>query len=128
MQQRDMGVPLCANVDAETQGMILGKTEVIRSSFIHKSEPAGRSRVPGIRRNHIQSGSELCQESGLFFGLLAFISVDSHLPPAGFVLRPNAVAAAMANCFALDTERQAILSQKILESHGPSRRRSLNAA
>ena len=34
----------------------------------------------------------------------------------------------MANSFALDTLRQAILSQKIRESHGPSPRRSSNAA
>jgi len=34
----------------------------------------------------------------------------------------------MANSFALDTLRQAILSQKIRESHGPSTRRSSNAA
>src|SRR3954451_9094301 len=93
MQQRDMGVPLCANVDAETQGMIFRKTEVIRSSFIHEGEAAGRSPVPGIRRKHIQNGLQLCQESGLFFGLLAFINVDSHLPPAGFVHRPSGVAA-----------------------------------
>jgi hypothetical protein len=34
----------------------------------------------------------------------------------------------MANSFGLDTLRQAILSQKIRESHGPSTRRSSNAA
>ena len=34
----------------------------------------------------------------------------------------------MANSFALDTLRQAILSQTIRESHGPSTRRSSNAA
>src|SRR3954466_7142183 len=128
MQQRDMGVPLCANVDAETQGMIFRKTEVIRSSFIHEGEAAGRSPVPGIRRKHIQNGLQLCQESGLFFGLLAFINVDSHLPPAGFVHRPSGVAAPMANSFALDTLRQAILSQKTRESHGPSTRSSSHAA
>src|SRR6476660_3145897 len=84
MQQRNMGVPRCANVDAETKGMIFRKAEVIRGSFIQKSEPAGRSRVPGIRRNHIQSGLQLRRESRLIFGLLAFINVDSHLPPRGF--------------------------------------------
>src|ERR1700752_4420466 len=75
MQQRDMSVPLCANVDAETQGMIFRKAKVIRSSFIHEGEPAGRSRVPGIRRNHVQSGSQLGRESGLF------IDVNSHAVP-----------------------------------------------
>jgi hypothetical protein len=59
------------------------------------------------------------RESGLFFGLLAFICVDSHLPPAGFVLRPSAITAPMANSFAPDALRQAILSPKLLESHGP---------
>jgi len=33
-------------------------------------------RLPDI------DGLQLCRESRLFFGLLAFINVDSHLPPA----------------------------------------------
>src|SRR6266404_7948777 len=82
-----MVVPLCANVDAETQGMIFRKTKVFCSSFIHEGEAAGRSRVPSIRRNHIESGLQLCQESRLFFGLLAFIKVDSHLPLSNFMHR-----------------------------------------
>src|ERR1700739_62339 len=48
-----MGVPLCANVDAETQRMIFRKTKVVRSSFVHEGEPAGRRGVPGVRGNHI---------------------------------------------------------------------------
>src|SRR5258708_11137412 len=85
MHEGKMGVPLCANVDAETQRMIFRKTEVVRSSFVHEGEPAGRRRVPSMRWNHIQSGLQLCQVSGLVFGLLACVDVQSHLPPAGFV-------------------------------------------
>ena len=76
-----MGVPLRANVDAETQRMILGKTKVIRRSFVHEGEPAGWSRVPGMSRNDIQSGLQLRHESGPFFGLLAFVDVDRHAIP-----------------------------------------------
>jgi hypothetical protein len=39
MQQRDMGVPLGANVDAEAEGMIFREIKVVRSSLIHKGEP-----------------------------------------------------------------------------------------
>jgi hypothetical protein len=52
MHEGKMGVPLCANVDAETQRVIFRKTKVVRSSFVHKGEPAGRRRVPGKRGNH----------------------------------------------------------------------------
>src|SRR6266851_8724269 len=68
------------------------------------------------------------REARLFFGLVALIIVDSHLPPASFVHRTSGVAAPMANAFALDRLRQAMLSQKILENHGSSTRRSSNAA
>src|SRR5208282_6277438 len=81
MQERDMGVVLCANVDAETQGMISRKTKVIGSSFIHEGEAAGRSRVPGISRNHIKNGLQLRHEFGPFFGLPPFIDVDSYAIP-----------------------------------------------
>src|SRR5258705_6214399 len=53
MHEGKMGVPLCANVDAETQRMIFRKTKVVRSSFVHEGEPAGRRGVPGMRGNHI---------------------------------------------------------------------------
>src|SRR5712692_3335291 len=53
MHEGKMGVPLCANVDAETQRMIFRKSKVVRSSFVHEGEPAGRRRVPGMRGNHI---------------------------------------------------------------------------
>jgi hypothetical protein len=76
------------------------------------------------------NGLQPCREFGLFFGLPAFINVDRHLPPAGFVHRPGAVAAPMANSFAPDKLRQAsyalgklrqaMLSQKVVQSHGSS--------
>lgn len=40
MQKRDMGLPRRAGIDAETQGVILWKTEIVRSSFVHEGEPA----------------------------------------------------------------------------------------
>jgi hypothetical protein len=48
---------------------------------------------------------QLCHVSGVVFGLLACIDVDSHLPPAGFVEQPSVgpVAAPMANSSALDS-------------------------
>jgi hypothetical protein len=59
MQKGDMGIPLCAHVDTETERMILWKTEIIRVSFIYKGERAGRGGVPGIHRKHVESGSQL---------------------------------------------------------------------
>src|SRR5260370_15974708 len=61
MQQPDMGVPSSANADAETQGMIFWKTKVVRRASIHEGETAGRRRVPGMCRDHIQSGLQLCR-------------------------------------------------------------------
>ena len=57
-----MGIPRSDDVDSETEGMVLRETEVVRSSFIHEGERAGRSSVPGIRRNYIESGLQLCFE------------------------------------------------------------------
>src|SRR5580658_10454583 len=90
MQKPDMGVPRYADVDAETQGMIFRKTKVVRSSFIHEGEAAGRICVPGIRRNYIQSGLQLGGGSGLFFGLLlpelVFAFPDAFSRCSGFML------------------------------------------
>ena|SRR6516225_1255208 len=75
--------------------MIFRTTKVIRSSFIHEGEPAGRSRVPGIRGNHIYSGLQLCRDFGLFFGPLAFIDVNSQALLAARKSRVTSVMLAM---------------------------------
>src|SRR5271165_7606433 len=49
--------------------MIFRKTKEISSSFVHEGEGAGRSRVPSISGNHIQSGLQVSRETWLFFGL-----------------------------------------------------------
>jgi hypothetical protein len=54
MQQRDMGVPLGANVDAETQGMIFRETKVIRSSFIHEGERRTEPRTKYVPESHLE--------------------------------------------------------------------------
>ena len=59
MQKEEMGVPLCAHVDTETETMIVRETEIIRMSFIYKSERAMRISVPGVRRNYVEGGSQL---------------------------------------------------------------------
>ena len=51
MHEGKMGVPLCANVDAKTQGMTFRETKVVR--VIYEGEPARWRRVPGVRGNHI---------------------------------------------------------------------------
>src|SRR5271168_333605 len=39
--------------------MIVRKTKVIGGSFIHEGEAAGRSRIPGVSRNHVENGLQL---------------------------------------------------------------------
>jgi hypothetical protein len=53
MEKRNVRIPICADIDAEPQGMVSGQTKVIRLSLIHEREPAGRISVLGVRRNHI---------------------------------------------------------------------------
>jgi hypothetical protein len=64
-----MRIPLSAYVESEAEGLVLGKTEVIRGSFIHEGERAGSNSVPGVRRNHIESGLQLCFKRGLLRNL-----------------------------------------------------------
>jgi hypothetical protein len=59
-----MGIPLSADVESETERVVFGKTKVICTSFIYEDESAGRSSVPGIRRNDVESGLQLCFELG----------------------------------------------------------------
>src|ERR1700693_4432632 len=78
MQKGDMGIPRCASIDSPTERMVFRNTEVIRSSFIHEDEGTGGNSVPGIRRNHIESGLQLCFEWPRVFGMLAVLDVDTR--------------------------------------------------
>src|ERR1700686_1616669 len=51
-----MSVPRCAGLDPEPKRVILREAEIIRASFVYEGERAGRSRVPGVRRDHIERG------------------------------------------------------------------------
>jgi hypothetical protein len=51
-----MRVPRCAGLDPEPKRVILREAEVIRASFVYEGKRAGRGRVPGVRRNHIERG------------------------------------------------------------------------
>src|SRR5580692_7713729 len=62
MQEGNMGIPSCTCVDAESKGMVFRQAQVIGGSRIHEGEPTGRKSVPGICRNHIESGLQLCFE------------------------------------------------------------------
>src|ERR1700729_3226042 len=81
MQQRQRVVPLCANIDAETQGMIFRNAKVIRSSLVHEGARAARSRIPGIHRKHVWIGLQLCRGSGPFSSPLGIIDVDRQAIP-----------------------------------------------
>lgn len=59
MQKRDMGIPLSAISDAESQRMVLRETKIIRSSFVNKNERSGCASVPRVRRNQIEGGLQL---------------------------------------------------------------------
>src|SRR5258708_1588514 len=60
MQKWNMRVPCRTGVDAESERMILRQPEVVRTSFVDERERARRSRVPGVRRNDVQRGLQLC--------------------------------------------------------------------
>src|SRR6476620_11269242 len=85
MQQGDMGIPLRANFDSETERMVFRDAKVVRSAFIHESEGAGRESVPGIRRNHIECGLQLCFERAAFFGTFTVLDVDARPKPFHYV-------------------------------------------
>ena len=71
---------------------------IVQNALIDKGRPAAGVRRPEEARYRFKNLAEFVfvllrsfvgQESGLFFGLLAFINVDSHFPPAGFVHQPT---------------------------------------
>jgi hypothetical protein len=55
--QPHVGIPLCTSIRTKPERMVPRKTKVIGTSFVHKSESAGRHRVPRVRRNGIESVS-----------------------------------------------------------------------
>src|ERR1700751_3590234 len=60
-----MGIPRCTVVDAESEGIVFRQTEVVRRTFIHEGECTGGNSVPGMRRNHVERGLQLCFERGM---------------------------------------------------------------
>jgi hypothetical protein len=68
-----MGIPLSANVESETKRVVPRKAKVIRGSFIYEGESTGRSSVPGIRRNHVESRLQLCFELGLLLSSVIYV-------------------------------------------------------
>src|SRR5260221_11705814 len=62
MEKRDMGVPRWGGVRSMPKRMITREPPVVRSSLVDEDEPARSSRVPRVRRNHVQRGSQLSFE------------------------------------------------------------------
>jgi hypothetical protein len=59
MEKGDMRVPCCGGVRSIPKRMIAREPTVVRISFVDEGEPARRSRVPRVRRNHVQRGLQL---------------------------------------------------------------------
>src|ERR1700722_7125811 len=81
MQQRNMRIPRCARGNAESERMVFRQAEIIRMSFIYKSERARRTSVPGVRRNHIESGSQVGPEGAFRFGFVPRQVHGGHITP-----------------------------------------------
>src|SRR5260221_7991311 len=59
MQHRDMRVPRSVRDASSSKRMIRRQTQVVRQSLVHEGEPAGRTGVPGVSRNHVERGLQL---------------------------------------------------------------------
>ena len=81
MQKEKMRIPRCACGNAESERMVFRQTEIIRMSFIYKSERAGRISVPGVRRNYLQSRLQLRLKDVFRFGLVSWRGHGGHLTP-----------------------------------------------
>src|SRR5580704_10471645 len=81
MQKGNMRIPGCARGNAESERMVFRQTEIIRLSFIYKSERARRISVPGVRRYYIQSRSQLRLKDLFRFGLVSWRGHGRHLTP-----------------------------------------------
>src|SRR5258708_19639406 len=81
MHKRNMRIPRCARGNAESKRMVFRQTEIIRMSFIYKSERARRISVPGVRRYYVQSRSQLRFKDLFRFGLVSWRGHGRHLTP-----------------------------------------------
>src|ERR1700720_3112021 len=81
MQKGNMRIPRCARGNAESERMVFWQTEIIRMSFIYKSESARRNSVPGVRRYHFQSRSQLRLKDLFRFGLVSWRGHGRHITP-----------------------------------------------
>ncbi len=61
--------------------MVFRQTEIIRMSFIYKSERARRISVPGIRRYYVQSRSQLRLKDLFRFGFVPRQGHGGHITP-----------------------------------------------
>src|SRR5436190_11671776 len=82
MEKGDMRVPRGRGVRSIPERMIAREPTVVRISLVDEDQPAGRSRVPRVRRNHVQSGSQLCLER--LIHALCSTGVSSISPLANF--------------------------------------------
>jgi hypothetical protein len=61
--------------------MVFRRTKVIPGPFIHECERTGRKGVPGICRNHVESGLQFCFELWVLLrGLLRYLSNTGAIP------------------------------------------------
>src|SRR6266850_2836371 len=59
MEKGDMGVPCWRGVRSIPKRMIAREPTVVRISLVDEDESARRRRVPRVRRDHVQRGSQL---------------------------------------------------------------------
>jgi hypothetical protein len=81
MQKGNMRIPRCARGNAESERMVFRQTEIIRMSFIYKSERARRISVPGVGRYYLQSRSQLRLKDLFRFGLVSWRDHGRHITP-----------------------------------------------
>src|SRR6266481_10017009 len=81
MQKRNMRIPGCSRGNAESERMVFRQTEIIGMSSIYKSDRARRISVPGVRRNHVEGGSQLCLEGAFRFGFVPRQVHGGHITP-----------------------------------------------
>jgi len=72
MQKENMRIPRCARGNAESEKMVFRQTEIICMSFIYKCERTRRISKPGVRRDYVQSRSQLCLKDLFRFGLVSW--------------------------------------------------------
>src|SRR5258708_1432096 len=78
MQKGDMGIPLCAHVHPKSDRMVFRQTKVIGLSLIHERESARRIGVPGVRRNHVEGGSQLWLNAARWLSSVLYVLLDVY--------------------------------------------------